>query len=142
MAVDKGGREVAAVRGEAAIVIARLKSRLPAPIPRDMDGLFVYLSAGLLALFAVAVLVAGWEHLRRSERRVQAAPPTPKAVRVDVDIDALVAAPGDQAQRQIALEGAMTRAASDLPPPPWVDTRPMVGPGALAPSVAAGAEKG
>jgi hypothetical protein len=66
-------------------------------------------------------------------------PPTPpKAVRVDVDVDALEPPhAGDAQERQEVAVGAMTRAARQPSggggtSSKWIETRPMVGPGLAA----------
>lgn len=96
-----------------------------------MEGFFSIVGAFLGGLFVVAVAVAWWEHLRRTER--PNAPPTtaPSTVRVDLDIGTLAASQGDAGARQRALESMLQRAAVE--PVAWVATTPTVAPGALAP---------
>ena len=113
-----------------------------------METIFSWVGAALGALFVVAVLVAWWEHLVRNSR--PPAPPepaAPRAVSVDVQLDALPpaeppatvtpapeAAPGaappasDAAQRRATLDGAMSRMsrAGGQDANAWAETSPMV----------------
>jgi hypothetical protein len=101
-----------------------------------MEAFISWVGAALGALFAVAVLVAWWEHLVRNTRRPAAppAPTPPRAVSVDMPLDALTPpTPGDAAERQAALDGALARMASPstIPTPnantaAWIETEPMV----------------
>lgn len=96
-----------------------------------MEGFFSIVGAFLGALFVVAVAVAWWEHLRRTERPPVPPEAAPRAVRVDLDVEALAATQGDAGARQRALENMLQRAAVE--PVAWVATTPTVAPGALAP---------
>ena len=109
-----------------------------------MEAFFNWLGAAFGALFVIAVVVAWWEHLVRSTR--SPAPPepaVPRAVNVDVRLDALaVAEPvapvspdvpaasrsvSDTAQRRATLNGAMSRMARpSLDGSAWTETSPMV----------------
>lgn len=107
-----------------------------------METIFSWVGAALGALFVAAVAVAWWEHLVRSSRPPRPpVPAVPRAVSVDVQLDALApaeppvapaalaAAPpaGDSAERRATLDGAMTRmsrAAQDSNA--WTETSPMV----------------
>ena len=95
-----------------------------------MQALFTWIGYGLVTLFFAACVVAWWEHLGR-ERRDPEEPdwesPLPKAVKVDVEIDAL--APGDARERQQALCGALSRMTEGGDRPRWTDTAPMILPG-------------
>ncbi|RVU44464.1 hypothetical protein [Rubrivivax rivuli] len=112
-----------------------------------MEAFFSWVGAALGALFAVAVLVAWWEHLVRNTRHPAAPPetPPPRAVTVDVPLDTLTAPPpGDTAERQAALDGALQRMASPAPAAApgaeasaWVETEPMVLSAATAPAAEA-----
>jgi hypothetical protein len=90
------------------------------------------------ALLAVAVAVAWWEQTGQ-EARAAAQPHPPCALAVDLHLDHLAdlpdaaAPPGDQATREAVLGHAMARMAQ--PPPSsiaWMETQPMVAPGARA----------
>lgn len=96
-----------------------------------MEGFFNIVGTFLGSLFVVAVAVAWWEHLRRTERPQPLPAEPPRAVRVDLDVAALAESPGDSPARQRALEGALERASAE--PVPWVATTPTVAPGALSP---------
>lgn len=111
-----------------------------------MEAFISWVGAALGALLAVAVLVAWWEHLTRNTRR-PAAPPEAapaRAVSVDVPLDALIPpTPGDTAERQAALDGALQRMATppqaparSAEPSAWTETEPMV----LSPAPAPEAE--
>ena len=111
-----------------------------------MEIFFSWVGAALGALFVVAVAVAWWEHLVRSSR--PPAPPAtvlPRAVSVDVQLDALPAEPdaatapnapaaaaaptqrGDAALRRATLNGAISRMARVGPEGgAWTETSPMV----------------
>jgi hypothetical protein len=101
-----------------------------------MEAFFSWVGAALGALFVVAVLVAWWEHLVRNTRRPTAPPEAvpARAVSVDVPLDALTApSPGDAAERQAALDGALQRMASapqsqarGTENGAWIETEPMV----------------
>ena len=102
----------------------------------------MWLSACLGGLVFVAVVVAWWEHLGSGQRAGEA--PREAAMRVvsvDVEIDRLDDPPApetpgsDSADRRQAMSGAMARMirAADTPQR-WVDTAPMIGPGALLPA--------
>jgi hypothetical protein len=98
---------------------------------------------GILEIFAwaggtlltAAVAVAGWEQWRQG--RLPAPPTTPaapRAVSVDVNVDALLEQPlGDRHERISTFDTAMDRMSSGpgagLQAPPgtaWIETRPMV----------------
>jgi hypothetical protein len=110
-----------------------------------MQSLLIWTAYGLAGLFFAGCVVAWWEHLGR-ERRRQDEPdweaPDPKAISVDVSLDALAAeGPGDQGERQQALGGALTRmAGAGQNPQRWIDTAPMILPGAAAVNAEPGAE--
>jgi hypothetical protein len=92
-----------------------------------MHGFFTTLGWGLAALVFVSVLVALVEYLREVSRPPQPLPPPgpARAVHVDVDLAALPA-PGDQDERQAALDATMAKAARPAPDTPWIETSPMV----------------
>jgi hypothetical protein len=97
-----------------------------------MHSLITWIAYALGGLFFIACVVAWWEHLGRVGRP-QDEPdwesPAPKAVTIDVELDALAAAgPGDQGERRQALGGALTRMAQPGTQG-WVDTAPMILPG-------------
>jgi alpha,alpha-trehalase len=111
-----------------------------------METILSWVGAALGALFVVAAVVAWWEHLVRSSRPVRPhEPATPRAVSVDVQLDALppveppasvtpapAAAPApppasDAAQRRATLDGAMSRMArGGQDDNAWTETSPMV----------------
>ena len=109
-----------------------------------MEAFFSWLGAAFGALFVIAVVVAWWEHLVRSTRApAPPEPAVPRAVNVDVRLDALAvaepvapvnpdvpAAPrsvSDTAQRRATLNGAMSRMARpSLDGSAWTETSPMV----------------
>ena len=109
----------------------------------DSNSMWQYLSVfayGFFALLGAAVLVAGWEHLRRATTRPAVPQPTPHfTAHVDLDLAALDALgpAGDQQQRQATTASAFGRAAkaptAEAPdadvPTGWTETRPMVAPG-------------
>ncbi len=106
-----------------------------------MQTLFTWIAYGLAALFFVACVVAWYEHLGRTQRREDEPDwesPLPKAMSVDVELDALSAeaqadAAGDVGERRQALGGAMTRMASSRGNG-FGDTTPMILPGSAAPA--------
>lgn len=102
-----------------------------------MEAVLKILALGAAALFAVAVLVACWEHwFQRIKEPAPAPPDPPRAVSVDLDVDKLPAAPApcDQTARQATLGAAldnMARPPGDITatapaPGAWIETRPMV----------------
>jgi hypothetical protein len=103
-----------------------------------MQSFLVTLGFGVIALLVVAVLVAWWEHFRRTQLSktndvVIPAPPQ-RAAHVDLDLDALppAAAALDQAERKATVDAAMARmvrGANATGSSAWTETRPMVGPG-------------
>ncbi len=80
----------------------------------------------------MAIVVAWWEHLGRAAAQHDARQPLPRnAATVDVELDALAAAPlgsGDVYERQQTLGGAMARMAGATGTA-WTDTAPMIGMG-------------
>ena len=102
-----------------------------------MQSFFATLGYGTVALLAVAVLVAWWEHWSRAHRAApfaDAPAPPPAPVRVDVDLATLDLAPAtEQQQRQQTVDATLARAARHLGAAEsalaWTETRPMVGPG-------------
>ncbi len=112
-----------------------------------MEAFFSWVGAALGALLAVAVLVAWWEHLTRNNRRPAVLPVAAPArsVSVDVPLDALTPpTPGDTAERQAALDGALQRMTNTPQAParsaeagPWTETEPMVLSSAPAPEAEA-----
>jgi hypothetical protein len=104
-----------------------------------MEGFLTSLALGGGILLALAVFVACWEYWRQSARTPWRPPATlPRAVSVDVDIDALPFAASDLHERHATLGaalGSMVRGPSDpvaASARSWVETRPMVAPGAAA----------
>jgi hypothetical protein len=96
-----------------------------------MQSLITWIAYGLAALLLLACVVAWYEHLGRTERRVDGddweAPPR-RAVSVDVELDALPPAPasGDVGERRQALGGAMSRMATGDRRQGLGDTVPMI----------------
>ena len=110
-----------------------------------MEALFTWIAYGLAGVFFAACVVAWYEHLGRTERRGPAhdwESPLPKALTVDVDLEALAApgAPGnDVDERRAALGGAISRMTDGARRgKSFGDTVPMILPGKRAP---AGAEQ-
>jgi hypothetical protein len=109
------------------------------PIPQVMEGALSLIGLAFAALLAVAVAVAWWEQTAE-EARAAAQPPPQRALAVDLHLDHLADLPhpeapptGDQARREAMLGHAMARMAQ--PPPSsiaWMETQPMVAPGARA----------
>jgi len=100
-----------------------------------MDSLWNLIAGGAGTLFVVAVAVAWWEHLERTERRPPPfETPRPGASTVDLDLDEPFVRTGDSPERRAVLEGALDRMALPLGtsvaerarPAGWVDTRPMI----------------
>lgn len=114
-----------------------------------MESILSWVGAALGALLVVAVAVAWWEHLVRSSRPPTSPEPVaPRAVSVDVQLDALPAAeatpavaavpvapaahsvqrsPGDAAQRRATLDSAMSRMVrAGQDGGAWTETTPMV----------------
>jgi hypothetical protein len=103
-----------------------------------MQSFLITLGFGVIALLVVAVLVAWWEHFRRTHLSktdgvvIQA--PAQRAAHLDVDLDALpqAMAAQDQAERKATVDAAMARmvrGANATNSSAWTETRPMVGPG-------------
>jgi len=100
-----------------------------------MESLLSWIGVFGGALVVVAVAIAWLEHLERTARpEAPADPVPPRSAKVDVSLDELAAvAPGDSAERQVALDGAldrMVRPSAEIIRGPWIDTRPMVQAGA------------
>jgi hypothetical protein len=116
-----------------------------------MEAIFSWVGAALGALFVVAVAVAWWEHLvRRASTKLPPPPSAPRVLSVDVSLDSLAEASlppasttpaaiaasappppaGDAAERQAALDGAISRmarpAGTASADPAWTETTPMV----------------
>ena len=106
-----------------------------------MDGTLNLILGALAIIFLLAVAVAWWEHLVRSDRRqgVFVSTPASRALTVDVVLDDLGGAPiggSDQPERRAALDGAMSRMArrgterrAPIATQGWAATAPMVAPG-------------
>ena len=100
-----------------------------------MQSFLITLGYGVIALLAVAIGVAWWEHFRRThltkQATFEAAPAAPRAVHVDVDLDALpqLASAQDQVERRATVDAAMSRMVHSAGSSAWTETRPMVGPG-------------
>lgn len=103
-----------------------------------MQSFLITLGHGVITLLAMAVVVAGWEHVRRAQLAKNQHPvtelPLPRAVRIDVNLDTLPqeAAAQEQAERKAVVDAAMARMVRSAGRPgtsPWIETRPMVGPG-------------
>ena len=103
-----------------------------------MQSFLITLGYGVIALLAVSIGVAWWEHFRRTHLSKQAplevAPAAPRAAHVDVDLDALpqLANAQDQAERRATVDAAMSRmvrGSGAAGSSAWTETRPMVGPG-------------
>ncbi len=98
-----------------------------------MESLLSWIGVAFGALFVVAVAVAWWEHVLRSERPESLPGGTPRrAVSVDVSLDEL--AQGDAPARRAAMDETLARAGqasggAEIIRGPWIETRPMVGPG-------------
>ncbi len=107
---------------------------------RCMQGFWLTLGWGLASLLAVSVLVALVEYLRQGAavpRAVES--PLPRAVKVDLDVDALPAdaapppAPSARTpESRAALAEVLQRLQQASPDAPWIETTPMV----LAPGAA------
>jgi hypothetical protein len=104
-----------------------------------MEGVLSLVGLAFAALLVVAVAVAWWEQTG-SEARAAAQPPPQRALAVDLHLDHLADLPqpeapptGDQAARDAVLGHAMARMAQPAPSSiAWMETRPMVAPGARA----------
>jgi hypothetical protein len=111
---------------------ATLKPKPARPIHKAMNGLLHWLLTGTASLVFMAIVVAWWEHLGRAAAQHDARQPLPRnAATVDVELDALAAAPlgsGDVYERQQTLGGAMARMAGATGTA-WTDTAPMIGMG-------------
>ena len=100
-----------------------------------MQSFLITLGYGLIALLAVSIGVAWWEHIRRThlskQATLEAAPAAPRAAHVDVDLDALpqLANAQDQIERRATVDAAMLRMVHSAGSSAWTETRPMVGPG-------------
>lgn len=103
-----------------------------------MQSFLITLGYGVIALLVVAVLVAWWEHFRRTHLakadQFLIQPLPQRAAHVDVDLDALpqTTAAQDQAERKATVDAAMARmvrSGSATGSSAWTETRPMVGPG-------------
>ena len=103
-----------------------------------MQSFFLTLGYGVITLLAVSVVVAWWEHFRRSHlaenQRVPTEPLPVRASHVDVNLDELPqrAAAQDHAERKAVVDAAMARMVRSAGMPgasSWTETRPMVGPG-------------
>jgi hypothetical protein len=97
-----------------------------------MQGFWLTVGWGLASLLAVSVLVALVEYLRQG-----AAPPRPvdsplpRALKVDIDVDALPADPPpspvpDAESRRTALSEVLQRLQQGGPEAAWIETTPMV----------------
>ncbi len=100
-----------------------------------MQGFWLTVGWGLASLLAVSVLVALIEFLRQGSARPPAVEsPLPRAMKVDVDIDALPADPParaaqavqDPETRRLALSEVLQRLQQGGPEAAWVETTPMV----------------
>jgi hypothetical protein len=109
-----------------------------------MQGFWLTLAWGLGSLFAVSVLVALVEYLRQGAvppRPVES--PRPRALTVDLDVDALPDAPdapaaappaaAPPAEPRVVMTEVLNRLQQARAEAPWVETTPMV----LAPREAA-----
>ncbi len=103
-----------------------------------MQSFLLTLGYGVIALLAVAVVVAWWEHVQRTQLAKNQHPVTalgpPRVAHVDVNLDDLPpdAAAREQAERKAVIDAAMARMARGAGTPgasSWTETRPMVGPG-------------
>ncbi len=101
-----------------------------------MESFLLTLGYGFLALLGAAILVALLEHWRSPQRVRQTLPPpaAPRAAHVDIDLAVLdgAAALGDAAERQAAVDVALSRMVRPGPVAAsgqanWTETRPMVG---------------
>ena len=102
-----------------------------------MESFLVTLGYGFLALLGAAVLVAALEHWLSPQRVRQNLPPpaaAPRAAHIDIDLAVLdgAAALGDAAERQAAVDAALSRMVRPGPVAAngqanWIETRPMVG---------------
>ena len=101
-----------------------------------MEGALSLVGLAAAALLVVAIAVAWWEQTA-TDGRAAAVSPRPHAVAVDIDLDHLdndvAISADDQATRHTVLGNAMARMAQ---PPAcstvWLDTQPIVAPGARA----------
>jgi hypothetical protein len=80
-----------------------------------MEASLTWIAYGLAGVFFAACVVAWYEHLGRAEGRHPVADwesPLPRALTVDIDLEALAApAGGDVDERRAALGGAISRMA-------------------------------
>lgn len=109
-----------------------------------MEGFWLTLGWGLAALLAVSVLVALVELLRQGPHPPPPVPASPpRAVRVDLDVDALAAGrvppagAADPEARRAALAQVLDRLQQPGPDGPWDETSPMV----LSPEASADLER-
>lgn len=95
-----------------------------------MQGFWLTLAWGLGSLFAVSVLVALVEYLRQGAAPPRpVASPLPRALTVDVDVDALPApqdAPAPAAEPRVVMAEVLQRLQQAGTEAPWVETTPMV----------------
>ena len=100
-----------------------------------MQGIFVTLGYGFLALIGISVLVALAEYVRSTRRPLSrpGVPPLTRAVSVDLDLDHIDSpGPGDQTQRQATVDQALARMSQGSPEQAWIETRPTVLNGSVA----------
>lgn len=96
-----------------------------------MQGFWLTLVWGLAALLAVSVLVALVEFLRQDARPARPIEsPLPRALKVDLDVDALPsqppAPPPSRPEARVALGEVLQRLQQTGPDAPWIETTPMV----------------
>jgi hypothetical protein len=107
-----------------------------------MEGALSLIGLAAAALLVVAIAVAWWEQTGQ-EAPAAAPPQPPRALAVDLHLDhladladlpdAAAPPPGDQATRDAVLGQAMARMAQPAPSSiAWMETQPMVAPGARA----------
>lgn len=120
--------------GRGAIVLKPSRKR---PIVSGMESFLITLGYGFLALLGAAILVALLEYWRSPQRVRRALPPpaaAPRAAHIDIDLAVFdgAAALGDAAERQAAVDAALSRMVRPGPvaangQAAWIETRPMVG---------------